>query len=171
MRFEVRAAEEGDLSSIVAGMGQSRFFVDCLHRQARGAGRLFVALVDGSVVGDVFLSLAPPAEPAIRRHLRGVPALLHLEVQCRLRRRGIGTGLIATAEAEAATGGATRVYLGVEPDNVDGRRLYERLGYEEWPHGAVATGWMVDRGGRRHYHRTTVHVLVKRLAAASPERA
>lgn len=162
----IRAAEPADLDGLVAAMGQPRFFRDRLARQSRGAGVLLVAVLADVVVGDVYVSWEPAGEPALRKHFRGVPSLVHLEVAAGARRRGIGTNLVRRAEDEAAWRGARQILLGVEGANAGARRLYEGLGYLEWEHGLVPTSWMEERGGRRVLHRAVVHVLVKDLPGA-----
>ena len=79
--MEIRPAPAGDLEPFVAVFGAERgFFTDCLAGQAAGAGVLLVAWLDGWPVGDVFLRLGPADAPEVRRHLPGVPTLVHLEV-------------------------------------------------------------------------------------------
>lgn len=46
----------------------------------------------------------------------------------RVQRRGIGTAIIEELKAQAATAGVP-LELGVEKDNPDARKLYERLGF------------------------------------------
>ena len=159
----VRPACGADVEALVAAMGGRVFFEDRLWRQDRDLGLLFLAESGGTVVGDVYLSLEPAGEAPIATRLPGVPGLVHLEVAESHRRLGIATRLISAAESEARRRGAAAVYLGVEPANEGARRLYERLGYREWDHGLVPTGWLVDRDGRPFEYRTTVHVLVKDL--------
>jgi predicted N-acetyltransferase YhbS len=99
--MEIRRASDGDLSALVAVLGQRHFFADCLARQRSGHGVLLVAWFDGRPVGDVFLSWEPADEPEVRRRLPGVPQLGHLEVLGPFRRRGIGTALIRAGEDTA----------------------------------------------------------------------
>ena len=111
--MEIRPAAAGDLEPLVAVFGaERRFFADCLATQEAGGGVLLVAWVDGRPVGDVFLSLGPADEPEVRRHLPGVPTLVHLEVVGPLQRRGIGTALVRAGEDVARRLGHDRVALG-----------------------------------------------------------
>lgn len=166
-RVAVRRAGPGDLSVLTAQMGQIEFFEDRLARQHEGRGVLLVAVADTEAVGDVYLWCEEPAEAETRRHLSGVPSLNHLEVRTDAQRQGVGARLTLAAEAQAVVRGASRVYLGVEPDNTGARRLYERLGYVEWSHGVVPTGWTVTRDGRNEEYRTVMHILVKQLVGDS----
>lgn len=159
----VRPATNADLARLIVAMGGREFFEDRFERQARGNGAVLVAVVGGRIVGDVYVSFEPAWEEELRVRLPGVPSLTHLEVAEAHQRQGIATRLLAAAEAEAARRGAAAVFLGVEPGNEAARRLYERLGYLQWEHGLVATGWWVVRDGRRVEYRTTIHVLVKPL--------
>jgi GNAT superfamily N-acetyltransferase len=125
---------------------------------------LLVAWVDGRPVGDVFLSLGPADEPEVRRHLPGVPTLVHLEVVGPLQRRGIGTALVRAGEDVARRLGHDRVALGVGLDNPGARRLYERLGYTDWGRGHTVASWREHRpGGAPVTVTETIDMLVKRL--------
>lgn len=159
----VRPAVPDDVDGLIAAMGQAEFFRDRMRRQVSGRGVMLVALVGDRFVGDVFLSYETPAEPEIAARLDGTPALVHLEVAPAHQGRGIGTHIILEAEAEARRRGSTAIFLGVEPHNGRARRLYQRLGYVEWEHGTVPTGWPTECDGVRVMYRTTVHVLVKDL--------
>lgn len=55
--------------------------------------------------------------------------------------RGVGRLLIAAAEETASSSGARLVGMAVAHTNTRARRLYERLGYEEWGHGQVIDDW------------------------------
>lgn len=68
----------------------------------------------------------------------GAGSLWQLAVMPALQSAGIGTVLIAALEARVTARGLARVDLGVGPDNLRARALYERLGY-------VAFGSALDR--------------------------
>jgi GNAT superfamily N-acetyltransferase len=162
---EVRRAFDDDLGPLMAVFGSSRhFFGDCLATQGRGDGVLLVAWLDGRPVGDVFLAREPADEPEVRRWLPGVPRLVHLEVDGRLWRRGIGTALIRAGEDSARRLGHRRLALGVALDNPGTRRLYERLGYADWGLGTVVGTWQDrDHDGPPVTHWEVLNMLVKDL--------
>jgi GNAT superfamily N-acetyltransferase len=141
-KAEIRPGSEADLAALVAVLGGRHFFSERLARQRQGGGVLLLAWLDGSPVGDVFLACGPADEPEVRRHLPGVPRLLHLEVLGPFQRRGIGTALIRAGEDTARRLGHERIALGVGLDNRGARRLYERLGYGDWGHGTVVGTWV-----------------------------
>jgi GNAT superfamily N-acetyltransferase len=163
--MEIRPVSAGDLELLVAVFGAGRcFFADCLARQEAGGGVLLVAWVDGGPVGDVFLSVGPAEEPEVRRHLPGVPTLVHLEVLGPFQRRGIGTALVRAGEDTARRLGHDQVAIGVGLDNHGARLLYERLGYTGWGRGHTVTSWREHRPGSAPVTLTeTIDMLVKRL--------
>ena len=59
----------------------------------------------------------------------GASHLWHMGMHDALRRRGIGTELIATAERASMMRGLSAALIEVEKDNPDALRLYQRLGY------------------------------------------
>ena len=163
--MEIRYAAAGDLEALGAVFAsEGGFFADCLARQEVGEGVLLVAWLDGRPVGDVFLNLGPADEPEVRRHLPGVPTLVHLEVLGPFQRRGIGTALVRAGEDEARRLSHDRVALGVGLDNPGARRLYERLGYTDWGRGLTVTSWREHRrDGAPVTVTETIDMLVKRL--------
>jgi GNAT superfamily N-acetyltransferase len=126
-----RPAGPDDLDVIGRSLGPEHrvYFSSRMDEQRRGEGAILVAMDGADLLGAVWASWMPPVEPEIRRHLEGVPVLYHFEVGKQLRGQGIGTGLLRYAERMLAEIGHTRVALGVNTDNRDARRLYERLGY------------------------------------------
>ena len=161
---EIRPGSAVDLEPLVAVLGQRHFFADHLGGQQRGAGVLLVAWLDGAPVGDGFLAWDPAPEPELRRHLPGVPRLIHLEVVGPQQGRGIGTALIRAAEDTARRHGHERLVLAVGVGNPDARRLYERLGYVDWGHGTIVGTWVDrDHDGPPVTESETCDVLVKRL--------
>ena len=91
---------------------------------ARRRGQVWVAEHRGDVVGVVGLRPAP----AIR-----TMQLMTLYVAHQVRRQGLGSELIALAEAEARQRGARWVELWTDTRFTDAHRLYERLGYKRLP--------------------------------------
>ena len=159
-----RAARGDDLSTLAKVFGQEQFFVDRLERQRGGRGMLLIAELDDLAVGDVYLWLEPAEEPELNRYLPGVPLIQHFEVHEPFQSRGIGTRLLAAAERELRHRGHGRVALGVGLSNEGAMRLYQRLGYREWPYGVIATSWeeFLPNGARR---RTSewCHIYLKDL--------
>jgi GNAT superfamily N-acetyltransferase len=163
-KVEIRPGSAADLAVLVAVLGQRHFFTDRLARQQRSGGVLLVAWLDGRPAGDVFLEGEPADEPAVRRHLPGVPRLVHLEVLGPLQGRGIGTALIRAGEDTARRLGHEQLALGVGLDNPDARRLYVRLGYVDWGHGTVVGTWLErDHDGPPVTVSEVCDMLVKRL--------
>jgi GNAT superfamily N-acetyltransferase len=162
--LKIRPGSDGDLPGLVAVLGQRRWFSDRLARQRAGGGVLLLAWLEGRPVGDVYLDLEPAPDPAIRRHLPGVPTLIHLEVLGPFQRRGIGTALIHAGEDTARRLGHRRLAMGVGLDNAGARRLYERLGYTDWGHGTVEASWEEhDHTGHPVTVTETIHMLVTDL--------
>ncbi|HTF11756.1 MAG TPA: GNAT family N-acetyltransferase [Asanoa sp.] len=162
--FTVAPADDGVLDNLVAVLGQRPFFAARLAAQSRAEGVLLVGRVDGAPVGDVWVSFSPAPEAEVNEFLPGVPMLVHLEVVVGLQNRGYGTLIIRAAESLVRSRGHERITLGVGVDNPDARRLYERLGYAEWPHGRIDTGYAwTDDDGISHWVNETITMLVKSL--------
>lgn len=167
--LDIRTARDEDLPVLVAAFGQSQYFADRLARQRRGVGELLIAWRDGRPVGNGCLWREEPYEEAVRRHLGHIPTLTHLEVLPAEQGQGIGTQLIGAAERIATDLGYWQISLGVGVDNPAARRLYERIGYREWPHGSVDVIWdQVDEHGFSERHDLRCHWLVKQLPTDFP---
>lgn len=82
--------------------------------------RVFVAHDDDEPLG--FLILDP-------RGVAGAPYIKSVGVRDDVRRRGVGSALMAHAEAVCRHDGARDVFLCVSSFNPRARALYERLGY------------------------------------------
>lgn len=80
------------------------------------------------------------------------------------RDRGIGAKLISEAERQARDLGHVAIVLGVEVNNEAAHRLYERLGYREWPHGEMRDAYTwTDDAGQEHEQEEVVIWMEKRL--------
>jgi RimJ/RimL family protein N-acetyltransferase len=87
---------------------------------------------DGVLVGRLYVRLGPPEEPELAHFWPDTPLVENALVADGHRRQGIGTRLLAEAERWLRGQGRPAVALAVGVENKDARRLYERLGYQEW---------------------------------------
>lgn len=99
--------------------------------KAQGGDRIvYGAEVDGKVVGTVQLIFSDKkefyADGKTRAHVH------HARVSKDLRGQGIGSILMKETENEAKKRGFTEMTLGVDEDNQQALKLYERLGYKEF---------------------------------------
>ena len=99
------------------------------HAQSQRSEGLVAVTPDGTIVGMVELWLKRPRGPAGARIPR-VKADLGLAVAPEWRGRGVGTALLAAAEAWARAQGAERMVLDLDVHNEGALRLYQRVGYE-----------------------------------------
>jgi len=117
------AAPRGDA---VADAYLDRMFARC----ATWSGRVFVAELDGAVVGFVCVwGRVPPQEPdEPQADYAYVSDLVVLDAW---RRRGIGRALLERAEAYARSLGMDAIGIGVMAGNRNARALYEAREYHE----------------------------------------
>jgi len=113
--------------------------IDDMRRRYR-AGPILIAQADGALVGSLFC--VPVDDALYLTRLATLPAW---------RRRGVGSTLLADAEAEARAAGACRLTLRVRVTLPDNQRYLERLGF-------VVTGQGQDPG------RTPYVSMERRLA-------
>ncbi|MFO0691733.1 MAG: GNAT family N-acetyltransferase [Myxococcota bacterium] len=100
-------------------------------RCAKHAGRLFVAEVDGRVVG--FAAVLGRVEPEAPDQEQAAHAYVSdLVVLPAHRSRGLGRRLLEQAEALARTVGTTRLEIGVLAKNPDAARLYRDFGFSDF---------------------------------------
>jgi GNAT superfamily N-acetyltransferase len=102
-----------------------------LSFQERGLAVQLVAWAGEDAVGKAMVVFPGHDEWSPSAYREGCPEIRDLEVSPAWTRRGIGSALIAAAEAEARAAGSDRVGLGVglEPSYAAARSVYERLGY------------------------------------------
>lgn len=148
----VRTLESSSLDAVEALEPPSRRYVrGAFERQLRGDHVVLVAWVGDEPVGSGELTSGP--RPEVR----------NLAVRAAYRGRGIGTSIIAAAEAAARDRAVLRV--GVATDNPGARRLHERLGF--LPTGEIEEYeyTYVDDDDRTVTERETSEYLEKSLLA------
>jgi len=163
--FVIRPAGEADLPAL-EWEGEYRRY-RAVYRAAweeakRGDRLLFVAEVDGRVVGQIFVHFTSPW-PIPGTH---APAgyLYAFRVRPTHRGRGIGQALLQEAENRLAAAGAAHAVIAVAQDNLEARRLYERRGYEWLADDPGHWTYEDERGTARHVYEPA-HLLVKTLTA------
>lgn len=148
--------DEADLRAYLGDRDAQRL---PLYRAAIAAGDAFALVVEvnGSARGWTVVHLRPrsdmgwSADGGTVEFQRGRRAYLEsLEVAVPWRGRGLGTRLIAAAEAEAARRGKTDLYLHADEANGGALRFYERCGWR-WAQ-TVTPSWR-DGAPMRVYHR------------------
>lgn len=126
--LQVRAARRDELDALLA-LEQASFHVDRIsrrqYRHHLGSPRaeVLVGLRGGSLVGSALL---------LFRHGARVARLYSLAVDAAWRGRGVGRGLLETAERRARRRGCTRMRLEVRADNRVAQELYQRHGYRRF---------------------------------------
>ncbi|GAA1146133.1 hypothetical protein GCM10009630_50830 [Kribbella jejuensis] len=139
--MEIRTATSDDFERMIAELADqpaAQYHVrDRWAVQQRDEGLLLVALERDEFVGRTMVLRSSKYDEVRAAHDPVEINALHAFV----RGKGIGTALIRAAEAVAVDWGRAAIGMGVEPDNVQARRLYERLGYVLWSGPRVIDRW------------------------------
>jgi GNAT superfamily N-acetyltransferase len=129
----VRDADEADIPAIARLLGQLGYPADeraVSRRFARIAAspvdRLFVAELDGQVVGLAGIHVSPSLE-----HDGDAAKVSAIVVDESFRRQGVGRALLDAVEAEARTRGCVLVFLTTAERRAEAHEFYRRLGWEE----------------------------------------
>jgi GNAT superfamily N-acetyltransferase len=130
----VRPIRDGDteaISEALRELGTPDHTDRGLERQNEGLGAFLIAWLDGEAVGYITAHWrASPQSP--EAWLDGETAYFEDFIVVKEHRdRGIGTAIMASAEAMARERGLRRMTIGVGVENDGARRLYERLGYAD----------------------------------------
>jgi GNAT superfamily N-acetyltransferase len=123
-------AREAELSDARLPGSSALPYLDALLVQhARRSGALFVAELDGTIVGVaacVVLEEPSMLEPPDSIRF-GVVTDVYVDPD--RRQRGIARRLLEAAERHLAAAGVTRMRIGLLAGNEDARRTYERCGF------------------------------------------
>ena len=137
----VDAVAQGASVNFLAGLAMPEaraFWRGQIPTLAAGGRRLIVAEDGVRLVGTCVLTFAPqPNGP----HRAEITKMLVLGAY---RRRGLGRGLLAAAEAEASAAGRTLLVLDTETGS-EGERLYRSAG---WTEAGAIPGFALTTDGR-----------------------
>lgn len=132
LEVELQEFERAVEPDLPAGEGMADAYIahlfDCC---AKWRGRMFVAEVDGAVVGFVCVYGYCPQEE-LDESPEPYGFVSDLVVLPAYRDRGIGQRLLETAEAYARECGVAQLKIGVLRRNDGALRLYERLGFRQY---------------------------------------
>lgn len=138
-----------------------RMYMDAYHRAQLGEAILWV--VDHpqvGLIGQLFVHLQSQrhelADGVNRAYIYG------FRIRPSYRSQGLGTRLLEVAEQDLAQRGFTWAVLNVGRDNLDARRLYERLGYRVVA-GDPGRWSYLDEHGIRHDVAEPAWRMEKRL--------
>ena len=126
LKIQVRTAEEADLPGLEwwGWYAAHREIIRAIFAETlRGQSLMIVADSGGFPVGQVWVDLA-------RKKVAHVGILWALRVIPGFQGGGIGSQLIRVAENTLSKRGYRTCEIGVEDENTDARRLYERMGYQ-----------------------------------------
>ncbi|HKO15353.1 MAG TPA: GNAT family N-acetyltransferase [Gemmatimonadaceae bacterium] len=138
---------------------QRALIEEAWERHRRGENLMLLAEYHGFPIGQVWVDLARG-----RTHCVGL--LWALRVFPLFQGHGLGTALVAAAERCLLERDVELAEIGVEKNNPDARRLYERLGYHVTGDNRQVSHYTTPDGRRRRM-RISEWILRKALSDAS----
>ena len=131
--MRIATCTEADLSPLERHLPTGRNNAHAYHfaRQKSGDVEYLIAWIDDVPVGHGLINWVGFRDDAPRAAYPECPEISNLGVDQAWRGTGIGSALIAEAEARIRARGFRRAGLGVGVENPDAARLYARLGYRD----------------------------------------
>jgi len=143
----IRHATEADLPAL-EWEGEYRRYRRIYQRAMEDArqGRriLFVAEIEGEIVGQIFVQISHYRSS--QEDISKTGYLQSFRIKLPFRNRGIGTRLVYQAEEALKERGFNRAIIAVAQDNQDARRLYERHGYSVFNEDPGEWSFIDDQG-------------------------
>jgi ribosomal protein S18 acetylase RimI-like enzyme len=128
---------------------------DAFKRSQQGEVIMLVAEANCFPVGQIWIDLT-------MRRTEAIGVLWALRVFKPFQNIGIGSRLLASAEKILKDKDFTTAEIGVEKDNLEARRLYERMGYQVIKDNVEAWGYTTPEG--KQVHETIIEwIMHKRL--------
>ena len=155
--FHIRPAVEADLPGM-EWEGEyrqyRRVYRHAMNEMQLGKRLILVAESENVVVGQVFIQFNAHR---VDIHQGFYSAYLHaFRVRPAYRNRGVGTRLILEAESLLRDAGYERVVIAAAEENLDARRLYERLGYSFYKNDPGQWSFIDHRGKIQSVHEPSV---------------
>lgn len=149
----IRLLRKDDLRELEWSGQHTRFrrlFLSAFEDMQAGTRVLIVATAGEAIVGRVFIQL----DSSDMRYADGRSRayLYALRVHSDWQRHGIGTRLLAAAEAELRARGLSWASIAVAKDNLEALRLYERLGFATFAEDPGIWYYTDDQGNVRREH-------------------
>ena len=138
-------------------------FAEAFARHLRDENIMLVADLKDFPVGQAWIDLT-------KRQAEGIGYIWAVRVFPFLRGLGIGSTLMSSAERVLRDRGIHMAEVGVEKDNADARRLYERLGYVQCTELREQYGYTTP-DGVRGWHVVDQWIMRKRLPDTPAEHA
>ncbi len=121
-----------------------------------GHREMLVAELDGQIVGTV-------STGGLGFQRTGSLRMFALDVGRAFRKRGVGTVLIRAVESAAIGLNVYEVNLEVSMDNLDAKRLYERLGYRRLTEPVTDSWEVVDDQGNIQKVEESAWIMIKEI--------
>lgn len=146
---------------------KSHCIIELLNTQACAPGIIeFCAKKEAKVVGSVKVANSPIHEPQLRTEFPNTPTIYQLYVAPAVRREGIASQLMDSAEAMLREKGNGSVLLCVALDNTVAVSLYRRRGYSPC-HRVVKSVWVIEQRGESSTVEVDVLPMIKSLDSAN----
>lgn len=142
------------------------FHTSKLETQEKGDGLWLVAWKNDVPVSYLQLLWTGPQETEVRKYIKNCAYLKSAGVDEKFQSQGIGSQLIHEAEQLARYKEFKQIGMSVgSTDNPKARRLYERLGYEDWGYGEFTVTWEeIDKNGNKKTEYEVCIFMIKSLA-------
>lgn len=166
--LEIKEADESQLDFLVTQFSPNNpmFQFNRYATQNRGEGLYLIAWHNNTPVGHFLLRWSGPNDVPVTK-LVNITHSAFLEAGVTVyeyRRQGVATAIIQEAERLAKEKGCTCLGLEVGINNPEAKRLYEKLGYEDWGHGEFPISWeYTDENGNKGIGTEVVIYMKKNL--------
>jgi len=165
---EIKAAEESQLDILVSQFSPNNplFQHNRYAVQQKGEGLYLIAWKHQTPIGHFLLRWSGPADAPVTKMI-DITDRAFLEAGLTIegyRSRGVGKSIIREAERLAKEKGCTHIGIEVGVGNPEAKRLYEKLGYEEWEYGEFPISWeYTDKNGKKGIDSEIVIYMQKNL--------
>lgn len=134
MKYEIRQAAISDLEVLDENIPSS-INAPQIEEQQLGHSSFLIAFDGSKPVGRLVVRWDGSKKNEIRTLVPDTPNISMLRTRQDRRGQGVGSSLMEAAENLAKQKGYKKMGLSVAIDNETAKRLYHRIGYQDWEHG------------------------------------